>query len=249
MRLKTPNKLRNLQKKLYYKAKAEPDYRFYLLYDKVYRQDILKHAYLVNKNKGRIPGIDGETFKMIGTRGLEQWLSEIKEKLRAKTYSPYPVKKVKLRKFDGKAPAFFIHAIRDRVVQTALRFIIEPILEAEMENNIFCSQSHRSALNIERKVHGRGYNNQGSFNESFFSKYFYLIPPKELIKCVSHRIVDRKILHLISSCLEAPVIEYDKNGKRQIRRVPHNNFGMPFFNFPAFEKRFYSNPESGGNFR
>ena len=101
MSLKTPDTIRNLQRKLYRKAKAEPDYRFYLLYDKIYREDILYHAYRLAKEKGGAPGVDGVTFEMIESEGLQEWLSGIKDELRAKTYKPQPVRRVMIPKPGG----------------------------------------------------------------------------------------------------------------------------------------------------
>ena len=101
MSLETPKKIRTLQRKLYRKAKEEPDYRFYLLYDKIYREDILYHAYeLVKANRGA-PGVDGQTFAGIESQGLGKWLAGIREELRTKTYRPQPVRRVMIPKPGG----------------------------------------------------------------------------------------------------------------------------------------------------
>ena len=127
MSLETPIQVRTLQRKLYLKAKAETAYRFYLLYDKVYREDILAHAYqLVKANQGA-PGVDGQTFWGIETQGLEKWLAGIRDELRAKTYQPQPVRRVMIPKPGGGERPLGIPTIRDRVVQTAAKLVLEPI--------------------------------------------------------------------------------------------------------------------------
>jgi hypothetical protein len=118
MSLETPIQIRTLQRKLYLKAKAEPAYRFYLLYDKIYREDILAHAYqLVKANQGA-PGVDGQTFWGIETQGWEKWLAGIRDELRAKTYQPQPVRRVMIPKPGGGERPLGIPTIRDRVVDT-----------------------------------------------------------------------------------------------------------------------------------
>ncbi len=137
MSLKTPEKIRNFQKKLYLKAKAKPDFRFYQLYDKIYREDILQYAYRLAKTNGGSPGVDGKTFKMIESEGLEQWLSGVREELRRKTYKPKPVRRVMIPKPGGGERPLGIPTIKDRVVQAATKLVIEPIFEADLEPNTY----------------------------------------------------------------------------------------------------------------
>ena len=127
MSLETPMKIRMLQRKLYLKAKAEPAYRFYLLYDKIYREDILAHAYSLAKANRGAPGVDGQTFQELESQGLEEWLDGIGKELRAKTYEPQPVRRVMIPKPGGGERPLGIPTIRERVVQTAAKLVLEPI--------------------------------------------------------------------------------------------------------------------------
>ncbi len=137
MSLTTPSKIRELQTKLYCKAKNEPEYRFYMLYDKIYREDILLHAYeLARANKGA-PGMDGQSFEQIESSGVEKWLTGIREELRNKTYQPQPVRRVMIPKPGGGERPLGIPTIRDRVIQTAVKQLIEPIFEADLEPNAY----------------------------------------------------------------------------------------------------------------
>src|SRR5881396_402172 len=133
MSLETPSKIRTLQRKLYRKAKDEPDYRFYLLYDKVYREDILAHAYELAKARRGAPGVDGQTFEGVEAQGLEKWLTELRNELRTKRYKPQPVRRVMIPKPGGGERPLGIPTIRDRVVQTAAKLVLEPIFEADLE--------------------------------------------------------------------------------------------------------------------
>ena len=101
MSLETPEKIRSLQRKLYCKAKAEPSYRFYLLYDKIHREDILRHAYLLARANAGAPGVDGQTFADIELSGLEEWLAGLREELVSQTYRPAPVRRVMIPKPGG----------------------------------------------------------------------------------------------------------------------------------------------------
>ena len=137
MSLETPLKIRMLQRKLYQKAKEEPNYRFYLLYDKMYREDILVHAYELGKSTHGAPGVDGHDFWGIETAGLEEWLNGIKEDLRAKTSQPQAVRRVMIPKPNGGERPLGIATIRDRVVQTVAKLLLEAIFEANFDPNAY----------------------------------------------------------------------------------------------------------------
>ncbi len=137
--------IRTLQRKLYGKAKREPNFRFYLLYDKVWRADILRHAYdLACANKGA-PGVDGVRFEQIEASGLEDWLIRLGEELRAKTYRPQPVRRVMIPKPGGGERPLGIPTIRDRVAQTAAKLVLEPIFEADLDPAAYGDRPKRSA--------------------------------------------------------------------------------------------------------
>src|SRR3954471_23935149 len=153
MSLQTPEPIRTLQRKLYRKAKAEPAYRFYVLYDKIHRADILSHAYALARSNGGAPGVDGITFEKIEAVGLEEWLAALREDLVAKTYRPQPVRRVMIPKPGGGERPLGIPTIRDRVVQTAAKLVLEPIFEADFEDNAY---GYRPARGASLRVAARG---------------------------------------------------------------------------------------------
>src|SRR6267378_7211411 len=184
MSLETPIKIRMLQRKLYQKAKGEPSYRFYLLYDKMCREDILAHAYALAKSNQGAPGVDGQSFWGIESLGLEEWLSGIRNDLRAKTYQPQAVRRVMIPKPGGGERPLGIPTIRDRVVQTAAKLLLEPIFEADFDPNAYGYRPKRSAVDAVKEVHrliGRGYTD---VIDADLSKYFDTIPHDDLLKSV-----------------------------------------------------------------
>jgi RNA-directed DNA polymerase len=227
MSLTTPSKIRELQIKLYRKAKNEPDYRFYLLYDKIYRADILSHAYaLARANKGA-PGVDGQSFEEIESKGLEEWLTGIREELRNKAYQPQPVRRVFIPKPGGGERPLGIPCIKDRVVQTAAKLVIEPIFEADLEPNAYGYRPKRSAQDAIRKVHELLCEGYTDVVDADLSKYFDTIPHGALVQCVARRIVDRNVLRLIKMWLQVPVEERDGNGKRRLTGGKNRHCGTP----------------------
>ena len=227
MSLKTPDKIRNFQRKLYLKAKAEPDFRFYQLYDKIYREDILEHAYRVARSKGGAPGVDGVTFQMIESEGLGEWLSGIRAELRSKTYKPEPVRRVMIPKPGGGERPLGIPSLKDRVVQTATKLVIEPIFEADLEPSTYGYRPKKSALDAVQEVHKLLREGYTDVVDADLTKYFDTIPHDELMKCIARRIVDRNILHLIKQWLKSPVEERDKKGRRRISGGKKSTRGVP----------------------
>ena len=227
MSLQTPEKVRTLQRKLYCKAKQEPNYRFYLLYDKIHREDILAHAYREAKANKGAPGVDGQTFEQIESEGREEWLRGLREELRNKTYRPQPVRRVMIPKPGGGERPLGIPTIRDRVVQTAAKLVLEPIFEADLEPQAYGYRPKRSAQDAIRKVHRLLCQGYTDVVDADLSKYFDTIPHSELMQCVARRIVDRKVLRLIKRWLKAPVEERDQDGKRHMRGGKKARCGTP----------------------
>jgi RNA-directed DNA polymerase len=227
MGLKTPENIRTLQRKLYLKAKAEPAFRFYLLYDKIYREDILAHAYRLAKANAGIAGVDGVTFDQIESEGLDDWLSGIREQLRTKTYKPQPVLRVMIPKPGGGQRPLGIPTIRDRVVQTAVKMMIEPIFEADLEPNTYGYRPKRSAVDAIKEVHKLLKSGFVNVVDADLSKYFDTIPHTELMQCVTRRISDRNILRLIKQWLKVPVQTNDRNGKRHTTGGRGSRCGTP----------------------
>jgi RNA-directed DNA polymerase len=172
MSLQTPIKIRTLQRKLYSKAKEEPTYRFYLLYDKIYREDILAHAYDLAKTNHGAPGVDGQTFEMIESGDLEKWLEGIRKELRDKTYKSQPVRRVMIDKPGGGERPLGIPTIRDRTVQAAAKLVLEPIFEADLEPEAYGYRPKRSAHDAIKKVHQLLCEGYTDVVDADLSKYF-----------------------------------------------------------------------------
>jgi group II intron reverse transcriptase/maturase len=227
--LTTPENIRTLQRKLYRKAKQDPAFRFYALYDKIYREDILSHAYrLVSANKGSA-GIDGITFKAIReNEGETAFLAELQEALKEKTYQVEPVKRVLIPKGNGESRPLGIPTIRDRVAQMAVKLVIEPIFEADFCENSYGFRPKRSAHDAIDDIAKTMYHGYTQVIDADLSKYFDTIPHAKLMTTVAERISDGAILHIIKMWLKAPVIEEDKHGtKRTVGGGKSNRRGTP----------------------
>jgi RNA-directed DNA polymerase len=227
MSLATPEKIRKLQKKLYLKAKQEPNFRFYQLYDKIWRPDILEHAYRLAKANQGAPGVDGETFEQIESQGLEKWLGGLQEELHSKTYRPQPVRRVMIPKPGGGERPLGIPTIRDRVAQSAAKLVLEPIFEADLDPEAYGYRPKRSAQDAIRRVRELLCKGHTDVVDADLSKYFDKIPHAELLQCVARRISERQVLRLIKMWLKVPVEERDKDGKRRMTGGKKSRCGTP----------------------
>ncbi len=225
MSLSTPARIQKLQRKLYLKAKQNPSYRFYALYDKVYREDILFYAYnLVKANRG-VPGVDGIDFKDIESYGKERFLTELQRELQERRYRPEAVLRVMIPKPTGGERPLGIPTIKDRVVQTAAKLILEPIFEADLPDNAYGYRPKRSATQAVQEVHKQLKSGCHHVVDADLSKYFDTIPHAELLCSVSRRVVDGTMLHLLKMWLKSPVEE--TNGKEKRCRKRAGNCGTP----------------------
>jgi RNA-directed DNA polymerase len=213
MSLTPPEKVGKLQTALHAKAKATPSYRFYLLYDKLYRWDVLVYAYERCKANKGAAGVDGQTFADIEAYGERQWLEELAKELQGKTYQPSPVKRVWIQKPDGKQRPLGIPTIRDRVVQMAAVVVLEPIFEADLPPEQHAYRPGKSALDAVCQVQALLNAGYTDIVDADLSGYFDSIPHADLMKSVARRISDRHLLHLIKMWLEAPVEETDEQGR------------------------------------
>ena len=214
MNLATPSSVQKLQKALHDKAKGSPRFRFYALYDKVYRKDVLAFSYQCCRANGGAAGVDGQGFEDIEKHGVERWLDELAEELGSQTYRPQPVRRVWIPKPDGKQRPLGVPTIRDRTVETAAVLVLEPIFETDLQPEQYAYRQDRSALDAVKHVHKLINTGHGEIVDADLSGYFDSIPHAELLKSVARRVVDGAMLHLIKMWLEAPVEETDEQGRK-----------------------------------
>jgi group II intron reverse transcriptase/maturase len=225
-RIKTPDKVRQLQITLYRKAKAEPKYRFWSLYGELLRQDVLNAALEAQWKNGGQAGVDGESLGSIHASPAvrQRWLDRLQEELKAKTYRPSPVRRVMIPKSSGGERPLGIPTVKDRVVQTAVYLMLMPIWEADFHPRSYGfrpkRRAHQAIAEIQKAVQ-QGY---VEIIDADLSKYFDTIPHRELVKAVARRVSDGSVLRLIKSWLRAPVAEEDKEGTK---RVIPNRRGTP----------------------
>ena len=222
-----PDQVERLRKKLYEKAKREPDFRFYTLYDKVCWAETLKRAYRQAKANDGAPGVDGVRFEDIEAYGVERWLAELRQELVEETYRPQPVRRAMIPKPGGGERPLGIPTIRDRVVQTAVVLILEPIFEADFEDNVYAYRPERSAHDALAEVQKRLYGGQQHVVDADVTKYFDTIPHAELLQSVARRVADGKILHLLKLWLKSPVEEKDERGNRRMTGGKKSKRGTP----------------------
>jgi group II intron reverse transcriptase/maturase len=203
-----------LQTALHDKAKGSPKFRFYALYDKVYREDVMAFAYECCKANRGAAGVDGQTFEDIEEYGVQKWVDELAQELKSRTYRPQPVRRVYIPKPDGKQRPLGVPAIKDRVAQTAAVLVLEPIFEADLQPEQYAYRADRSALDAVRHVHKLLNTGHGQIVDADLSGYFDSIPHSDLLKSVARRIIDGAMLHLIKMWLEAPVEETDEKGNK-----------------------------------
>jgi RNA-directed DNA polymerase len=224
MSLATPASVQKLQTALHAKAKGASDFRFYALYDKVYRKDILAFAYQCCQANGGAAGVDGQSFEDIAAYGVGRWLDELAQELKSRTYRPLPVRRVDIPKPDGGQRALGIPAIRDRVAETAAVLVLEPIFEADLQPEQYAYRPDRSALDAVQQVHKLINTGHGEIVDADLTNYFDTLPHAELLKSVARRVVDAAMLHLIKMWLEAAVEETDERG-HQRRSTRHRDEG------------------------
>jgi len=228
MSLTTPSSVQKWRAAWHAKAKESPNFRFYALYDKVYRRDVLAHAYERGEANGGAAGVDNQTFEDIGKYGQERWMEERAQELKSRIYPPQPVRRVYIPKPDGKQRPLGIPTIRDRVVQTAAGLVLEPIFEADLQPEPYADRADRSALEAVQHVHKLLKTGHGQVVDADLSSYFESIPHAELMKSVARRVVDGAMLHRIKMWLEAPVEDTDERGnKRRSTRNRDEGRGTP----------------------
>jgi RNA-directed DNA polymerase len=214
MSLAPPEKVRKLQETLHTKAKGSPGYRFYALYDKVYREDVLRHAYERCRANRGAAGVDGQTFEDIEKYGLQSWLDELAKELHQKTYRAQAVRRVWIPKADGKQRPLGIPTVKDRVAQMAVVLVLEPIFEAALQPEQYGYRPERSGLEAVEAVRALLKDGHTEVIDADLSAYFDTIPHAELLRSLARRISDRHLLALIARWLETPVEETDAKGRK-----------------------------------
>lgn len=226
--LTTPESVQTLRTALQAKAKGSSRFRFYALYDKVYREDVLAHAYRRCRANDGVAGVDGERFEDIEAYGEAKWLGELAQVLREKRYEAGAVRRVYIPKPNGKLRPLGIPTIRDRVVQTAAMLVLESVFETDLLPEQYAYRADRNAQDAVREVHRLLNIGQRDVIDADLSDFFGSIPHAELLKCVARRVVDRRVLHLIKMWQTAAVEDTDERGRKKCTMDNrHSKRGIP----------------------
>jgi len=212
--LSTPISVRKLQMALHAKAKAEAGYRFYALYDKISREDILAHAWAQCRSNKGAPGVDGQDFADVEAYGVQRWLGELALALRNEEYRPDPIRRVFIPKANGKLRPLGISTLRDRVCMTAAMLVLEPIFEADLPPEQYAYRPGRNAQQAVIEVEETLFRGHRDVVDADLADYFGSIPHAELMLSLARRIVDARVLHLIKMWLECAVEETDDRGRK-----------------------------------
>lgn len=212
--LSTPTSVQKLQMALHAKAKAEAGYRFYALYDKISREDILAHAWAQCRSNKGAPGVDGQDFAAVEAYGVQRWLGELALALRNEDYRPDPIRRVFIPKANGKLRPLGISTLRDRVCMTAAMLVLEPIFESDLPDEQYAYRPGRNAQQAVIEVEETLFRGRPEVVDADLADYFGSIPHAELMLSLARRIVDRRVLHLIKMWLECAVEETDDRGRK-----------------------------------
>lgn len=226
--LSTPKSVQKLQTALHAKAKAEASYRFYALYDKIHREDMLAHAYAQCRSNKGVPEVDGQDFAEIETYGVQRWLGELAFALRQENYRPDPIRRVFIPKANGKLRPLGISTLRDRVCMTAAMFVLDPIFEADLPTEQYAYRTGRNVQQAVVEVQELLFHSHPEVVDADLADYFGSIPHAELMLSLARRIVDRRVLHLFKMWLECAVEETDDRGrKKQSTEAKDKRRGIP----------------------
>jgi RNA-directed DNA polymerase len=226
--LATPQSVQKLQTALHAKAKTEPGYRFYALYDKIYRADVLAHAYAHCRSNRGAPGVDGQDFAAVEAYGVERWLDELAQALKEESYRPDAIRRVFIPKANGKLRPLGIPTLRDRVCMTAATLVLDPIFEADLPPEQYAYRAGRNAQQAVHEVRDALSAGHTDVVDADLADYFGSIPHADLMRSLARRIVDRRVLHLIKMWLECAVEETDdRGGKRRTTEARDTQRGIP----------------------